>query len=114
MKSPVSVLRTFFLTELFVNDMDGQLRQFGIGDMMVGKHIGKLMSALGGRLGAYRAAFGGEESWSAVLERNVWGGDAPLPQAAGHVASRLQAFAAALEATPTETIVAGTLPEGAA
>src|SRR6185312_7281096 len=42
------------LTELFVEDMDGQLREFGVGDIVVGKHIGKLMASLGGRLGAYR------------------------------------------------------------
>ena len=45
-----------WLTELFVADMDGQLRQIGIGDVSVGKHMGKMMSALGGRLGAYRLA----------------------------------------------------------
>jgi cytochrome b pre-mRNA-processing protein 3 len=42
------------LTELFVSDMDGQLREAGIGDLVVGKHIGRLMSVLGGRLGAWR------------------------------------------------------------
>lgn len=44
------------LTELFVEDMDGQLRQNGVGDLVVGKHIGKLMGVLGGRLGALREA----------------------------------------------------------
>jgi cytochrome b pre-mRNA-processing protein 3 len=44
------------LTELFVTDMDGQLRQNGIGDLVVGKHVGKLVSSFGGRLGAYREA----------------------------------------------------------
>ena len=32
------------LTELFVTDMDGQLRQHGIGDLVVGKHVGRMMS----------------------------------------------------------------------
>ena len=41
---------------LFVEDMDGQLREFGVNDVVVGKRIGKLMSVLGGRLGAYRSA----------------------------------------------------------
>ncbi len=45
-----------YLTELFVEDMDGQLRESGVGDLVVGKHIGRLVSALGGRLGAYRDA----------------------------------------------------------
>src|SRR5262245_60063206 len=40
-----------FLTELFVEDMDGQLRESGVGDVVVGKKVGKLVSALGGRLG---------------------------------------------------------------
>lgn len=44
------------LTELFVDDMDGQLREAGIGDLVVGKKIGRLMSVLGGRLGAIREA----------------------------------------------------------
>lgn len=44
------------LAELFVEDMDGQLREFGVNDVVVGKRVGKLMSVLGGRLGAYRSA----------------------------------------------------------
>jgi len=44
------------LAELFVEDMDGQLREFGVNDVVVGKRVGKLMSVLGGRLGAYRGA----------------------------------------------------------
>src|SRR6476659_9948368 len=44
------------LTELFVEDMDGQLRESGIGDPALGKHVGRLVSALGGRLGAFREA----------------------------------------------------------
>src|SRR3569832_2215954 len=44
------------LTERFVDDMDGQLRELGIGDIVVGKHIGNMMGMLGGRLGAYRTA----------------------------------------------------------
>ena len=60
------------LTEIFVEDMDGQLRESGVGDVVVGKHIGKLMSVLGGRLGAYREALGQDEA--AMVEavtRNV-------------------------------------------
>lgn len=59
------------LTELFVTDMDGQLRESGVGDLVVGKHIGRLMSVLGGHLGAYRAALAGQEDLGAVLERNL-------------------------------------------
>ena len=54
---------TVWLTELFVADMDAQLRETGVGDIVVGKHIGKLVSVLGGRLGALREALAsGDES----------------------------------------------------
>lgn len=60
------------LTELFVEDMDGQLRESGVGDPTVGKHMGKLISTLGGRIGALRTALpGGDAALVPVLERNV-------------------------------------------
>jgi cytochrome b pre-mRNA-processing protein 3 len=61
------------LAELFVEDMDGQLREFGVNDVVVGKRIGKLMSVLGGRLGAYRSALnaGDLDKLTAAISRNV-------------------------------------------
>lgn len=61
------------LAELFVEDMDGQLREFGVNDVVVGKRIGKLMSVLGGRLGAYRSALnaGDLEKLTGAIQRNV-------------------------------------------
>ncbi len=80
------------LAELFVEDMDGQLREFGVNDVVVGKRIGKLMSVLGGRLGAYRSALnaGDLAKLTGAVERNVTfaeGGDETLR--AGQVADRL-------------------------
>ena len=46
------------LAEIFIDDMDASLRQIGIGDYVVGKHVGRMMSALGGRLAAFREARG--------------------------------------------------------
>ncbi|MFM7403830.1 MAG: ubiquinol-cytochrome C chaperone family protein [Erythrobacter sp.] len=61
------------LAELFVEDMDGQLREFGVNDVVVGKRIGKLMSVLGGRLGTYRSAFntGDLDKLTGAVARNV-------------------------------------------
>jgi len=61
------------LAELFVEDMDGQLREFGVNDVVVGKRMGKLMSVLGGRLGAYRSALVAkdEEKLIGAVARNV-------------------------------------------
>lgn len=71
-KEPELIEPTVRLTEIFVEDMDGQLRQSGVGDLVVGKHIGRLMAVLGGRLGAYREGLAqGEAALAPALERNV-------------------------------------------
>ena len=92
------------LTELFVEDMDGQLRESGVGDLVVGKHVGKLMSTLGGRLGAYRDGLSaGEQAMAEAVARNVTlieGADPVL------VARRARAFAAGLALVPAHRILA--------
>lgn len=101
------------LTELFVNDMDGQMRQIGFGDMVVGKQVGRMMSALGGRLGAYRAADGSDEL-RAALVRNLWRGNAPADAGVAHVMAGVAALRAALAAMPvSDLIVADRLPGAA-
>src|SRR3546814_6909485 len=78
------------LTELFVNDMDGQMRQIGFGDMVVGKQVGRMMSALGGRLGAYRAADGSGELREALI-RNLWHGKEPAAAGVAQVVAEVAA-----------------------
>ncbi|VVT07020.1 ubiquinol-cytochrome C chaperone family protein [Erythrobacter sp. EC-HK427] len=64
--------KTALLTELFVEDMDRQLRDTGVGDLMVGKNMGKLVAALGGRMGALRETLGESDAKLAeVLARNT-------------------------------------------
>jgi cytochrome b pre-mRNA-processing protein 3 len=92
------------LTELFVEAMDGQLRESGVGDIVVGKHIGKLMASLGGRLGAYRAALAGESSFEDALARNVTLLEGRRPEA---LAERLLALRAQLDAAATDDVLAG-------
>ena len=64
---------TALLTELFVEDMEGQLREAGIGDPTVGKKIGNLMASMGGRLGAYRTALAEKDrvALAEAVRRNV-------------------------------------------
>lgn len=64
------------LTEAFVADMEAQIREVGIGDVVVGKHVGKMMSALGGRIGSLRAAETGPAR-EALLRRTAWSDGAP-------------------------------------
>ena len=96
------------LTEQFIADMDGQLREFGVGDVIVGKHVGKLMGALGGRLDAYRGGLAGAGLADAVA-RNIFRDAAP-DGAAARVADRLHRYAGAIGALPAPAILAGKLP----
>lgn len=87
------------LAELFVEDMDGQLREFGVNDVVVGKRIGKLMSVLGGRLGAYRSALVGRDREKLVgaVARNVtFSRSVDEAAAAGCVADKLLAMSGRL------------------
>lgn len=97
------------VTERFVHDMDGQLREIGVGDVVVGKHVGKMMSALGGRLGAYRDGLAGGDLDGGIV-RNIYRGIAPDGAALTHVREGLRGFAGVLAAMPTGDIVAGRLP----
>ena len=101
-----------WLTELFVEDMDGQLRQIGIGDYTVGKHIGKLMGALGGRIGALRTAFAGDRELRDVLLRNLYRGEEPAEAALDHSESHVRGFHDALGTANTASLLEGSLPDG--
>lgn len=102
------------LTELFVADMDGQMRQIGFGDMVVGKQIGRMVGALGGRLGAYHAADGSKELRDALI-RNLWRGHAPSDDAVDTVMARVTALRTALGTLAVADLVAAdTLPDVAA
>jgi cytochrome b pre-mRNA-processing protein 3 len=95
------------LTEIFIADMDSSLRQIGIGDFVVGKHVGRLVGALGGRLGAFRAALVGEEDLEAAVRRNVFPEGAQRPAGPAFVAARLRALHHRLAAIPLDRLIAG-------
>lgn len=96
-----------YLTEVFVDDMDGQLRESGVGDVIVGKYMGKMMSALGGRLTAFRAGLAQPELLDEAIARNIYRGEAADPSAFEHVHQRLLALEASLAAQLSERIVEG-------
>jgi cytochrome b pre-mRNA-processing protein 3 len=97
------------LTELFVSDMDGQLRQHGIGDLVVGKHVGRMMGQLGGRLAAYREGLADGGDLAGAIERNVHRGAVVTDAARAHVETRLRALSAALSSRDLSTLLAGDL-----
>lgn len=105
---PYLAPKTALLTELFVEDMDGQLRQSGVGDLVVGKKMGKLMATLGGRIGAYREGLAqqGTAALADAARRNVTMADDGLADA---LAMRLRALEARLASTDGDTLLEGTV-----
>lgn len=107
---PEAIAPSTALAECFIEDMDGQLRQIGIGDIVVGKHMGRMMGMIGGRLGAYREGLAGAGLRGALV-RNLYRGQAPSDAALTHVEAQLRRLRDSLAAMPTETILAGELPQ---
>ena len=96
------------LAELFVEDMDGQLREFGGNDGGVGKRMGKLMSVLGGRLGAYRGALveqDNERMIGAVTRNVTFSEEADEAAAASGVATKLFALSERLAARSDDELL---------
>jgi cytochrome b pre-mRNA-processing protein 3 len=98
------------LTELFVDDMDSSLRQIGIGDLVVGKHMGRMMGALGGRLGAFRAAGRDAIAFRAAVKRNIFHEKPPSEAALDHVVGRLANWTLLLDGTQAGSLLAGRVP----
>lgn len=102
-------IETALLTERFVEDMDGSLRDIGIGDMVIGKHVGRMVGALGGRLGAYRKALAAGAPAGDLAEaigRNVYRSAAP-PGAAEGLADAARALKTRIDAAPDVKLLAG-------
>lgn len=97
--------KTALLTEFFVEDMDGQLREQGVGDPVMGKHIGKLMSTLGGRIGAVRTGLREDRgTLGDALRRNVRFADDSKADA---LAAQLVALFERLERSDAEALLRG-------
>jgi len=98
------------VTDRFITDMDGNLRQDGVGDQVVGKHLGRMMAALGGRLGAYRDAGADDAALGAALARNLWRGGGVKPDALAYVVTHSRQLAAHLAPVAVSALAAGAWP----
>lgn len=88
-------------------DMDQTLREMGIGDMGIPKHMRRMMKAFNGRMHAYEAAMRGDGLQSA-LAKNLYGTipDAP-PMALEKMALYMQKSVARLRAQDAAEIADG-------
>jgi len=97
------------LTELFIDDKDGQIREIGFGDVVVGKHVGRMVGALGGRLAAYRTGLSGEAPLAEALVRNLYRGQPPAADELAYAEAQLRALADRLAQRDLAALLAGQL-----
>lgn len=89
-------------------DMDQTLREMGIGDMGVPKHMRRMMKAFNGRIQAYEAAWQTSDSaFTEALRRNVYGGAAPSSGQLQLLAAYAKGAVMAMEAQEVEVLLAG-------
>jgi cytochrome b pre-mRNA-processing protein 3 len=100
---------TVRLADVYAEDMEGQLREIGIGDAVVGKHMGKMVGALGGRFAAYRDALIGEGDLGDALLRNLYRNAPPSADALAFVTAQLKALHAQLQARTLAQLLLGAL-----
>ena len=106
------------LFDHFCTDMDRNLREMGVGDLSVPKHMQRVGEAFYGRAQAYRAGLArdGEQALMEALERNIYGQETASQAAAARLAVYMREAAAALRAQPASQALAGkiTMPNPAA
>jgi cytochrome b pre-mRNA-processing protein 3 len=96
------------LFDIMFIDMDRALREMGVGDLGVGKHVKRMAKAFYGRVVSYERglAAGGAELREA-LQRNLYGTAAAQEPELGVLADYVARSAAALAAQSVDDLLAG-------
>lgn len=88
-------------------DMDRGLRETGVGDMSVGKHVRRMAEGFLGRVQAYEAGLAGRAPLAEALRRNLYGTVEPEPGCIAAMAAYIGKQAAHLAAEPLAELLAG-------
>jgi cytochrome b pre-mRNA-processing protein 3 len=99
------------LFDVMFADFDRTLREIGVGDLGVGRHVKTMAQAFYGRIGAYEAALlaGDRMLLAEALRRNLYGTVAPSDRDVDGIAAYVRRCEAAVAAQPTARLVAGTV-----
>ena len=89
-------------------DMDRNLREMGVGDLSVGKHMKKLASHYFGRIGAYEGGLEGDEDiLRKALSRNLYATTDPAPHQVDAMAKYVLESVSALQLQPHSSFADG-------
>ena len=92
------------LTERFIEVMESEHRELGLGDPTLGKTVRKLVGMLAGRTELWRSA--NETTWADATRRSLYKGEVDS-EALEHSAAALRRFAQRLDTTPLERLEQG-------
>ena len=95
------------LAERFVEAMDAEHRQLGIGDPTVGKTVRKLVGGLDRRVQLWRHTLDGSDGWAQAVNGSLFRDASPPAEALAYGEAALQSVWAKLEAAPDEALVEG-------
>lgn len=94
------------LTERFIEVMESEHRELGLGDPTLGRTVRKLVGSLSRRVELWRAVAKADKDWNEAARESVYAGESK-PDALGHSADSLRVFWKRLQA-----VDAGGLAEG--
>ena len=94
------------LTERFIEVMESEHRELGIGDPTLGRTVRKLVGMLARRTDLWRAACAGDSNWLEATRESLYKGGAD-PEALRHSSEALKAFRERLAGTPLERLEKG-------
>ena len=94
------------LTERFIEVMESEHRELGIGDPTLGRTVRKLVGMLARRTDLWRAACADEADWLQMTRESLYR-DGVDPEALRHSGEALRAFTMRLSSTPLERLEQG-------
>ena len=98
------------LTESFIADMDGQMREQGFGDPSLGKQVRSMVGALAARVDRWRLARGGEGEWADAVRFSIYRDSAPEAESAlTYSGEALRRFDEGLSGASDEALLKGVL-----
>lgn len=96
------------LFDLMFADMDGALRELGVGDLSVGRKVKRMASGFYGRVAAYEAGLAGtKDELQHALARNLYGTVAPAASQVAAMASYVRRQAECLARAATDDLLKG-------
>jgi cytochrome b pre-mRNA-processing protein 3 len=94
------------LTERFIQVMESEHRELGLGDPALGRTVRKLVGSLAQRVELWRSAVESPANWRAAVKDSVYK-DAVTANALDHTASTLRLFWSGLQSAGADAIAEG-------